>query len=537
MDSAEESAAAGKRFFDNVSPGVKLSTWSAVIGFSCGILLTLLLADDEGAIEAPMIQAVSTSEGESVHKALNGRPAICKAVLSPRPGRRLEYRWEFGDGSEPEEGQVTDPYAVWAAHAYPESVAGTRFTATLTVTDVTSRERAIGTYEIEIVAPTLENRMTVALDDGLWSLHSQMVREDHPVHGPIGCWNEKKNPIGSTAMAALAFEVNGYDGRADRARTPYRETVDRALAYVLSRSEAVDLEPQPAGDPDSNKNGIGIRIEDKGHQMYEVSLVAMALAASQDPDRLAPCGPAEIYGRSLKEVVTDLTDFIAFAQTDGANPVNRGGWRYRENCDDADMSVTQWPALALMSAEQGLGIETPDWVRTELSANFLANAQDEGGGFGYKHAGDKITTRLTGAGLIALDFLGVTTEDERVDRAVKFVGANWNTDNIGDFYSMYGIMKGAKLAQPEIARFGEHDWYTEYADALCLLQNEDGSWSDGGSYAPGSLQTALPTLVLSKDVFFATRPTSVLWRVLLSVGTAVLAVVLGTIVFLFFLKK
>ncbi|MFH0945126.1 MAG: PKD domain-containing protein [Planctomycetota bacterium] len=537
MASGDEGGAAGKGIFDSASPGVKLPAWSAVIGFSCGILLTLLLAEDEGAIEAPRIQAVSTSDGGSVHKALNGRPAVCKAVLSPRPGRRLEYRWEFGDESAPVAGLVTDPYAVWTAHAYPESKAGTRFTATLTVTDMMSRERAIGTYEIEIVEPTLENRTTVALDDGLWSLHSQMVREDHPVHGPIGYWNETKNPIGSTAMAALAFEVNGYDGRAERERTPYRETVDRALAYLLSRFETVELEPQPAGDPDSNGNGLGIKVAENSHQMYEVSLAAMALAASQDPDRPAPCGPDHIFGRSLKDVVTDLADFIAFAQTDGDNPEQRGGWRYRANVDDADMSVTQWPVLALMSAKRGFGIETPEWVRTELSAYFLQHVQSEEGGFGYKDAGDKVTTRLTGAGLIALDFLGVKAADDRVRRATEFIAANWDTDNIGDFYSMYGIMKGAKLADPEITRFGDHEWQKEYAEALSASQNEDGSWSDGGSYAPESLKTALPALVLSKDVFFATRPTSVLWKMLISVGTAVLVVVLGTVVFLFFLKK
>ena len=534
MESDEVNGVKGSRCWGRIPAGLKQSAWSTLFGLAVGSLLTLFLMDEGVAPERPVIEALSTSEGGTIHKALSGRPVVCKAVLSPRPGRRLAYRWEFGDESVPVDGQVTDPYAVWATHRYPESPAGTRFTATLTVTDAGSGEQARGTYELEIVEPTVENRITVALDDGLWSLHSQMIRQDHPVHGPIGYWNESQNPIGSTALAALAFEVNGFDGRAERARTPYRETVDRALAFVLSRSETVELEPQPAGDPDTNGNGLGIRVEENGHQMYEVSQVAMALAASQDPDRIAPCGPNAVAGRTLKQIVTDLVDFIAYAQTDGDNPEQRGGWRYTANTHDADLSAAQWPVLALMSAQQGFGIRAPDWVATELEANFLKHVQHDQGGFGYARADDRVTTRLTGAGLIALGFLGGAGADARVRRSAEFIDAHWDSDNVGDYYAMYAIMKGAKLARPEITHFGRHDWRREYVEALCLGQNEDGSWSGGGAYAPGALQTALPALVLSKDIFFTTRPTSVFWRVIVPVASALLVVLAAAAFVLYF---
>src|SRR5262249_12958332 len=156
----------------------------------------------------PRMVLVPAQERGEVHPAIAGREVIVKAVLGPQPGRFLKYAWDFGDGTEPVAGVVTDPYAVGANHSYTNAKIGDEFAAKLRITDAESGDTVEAGYRVRFVEPTLENKTTVALDDALWALHASMKREEHPTYGPIGHWNSDYYPTGSTAMAALALEVN-----------------------------------------------------------------------------------------------------------------------------------------------------------------------------------------------------------------------------------------------------------------------------------------------------------------------------------------
>jgi hypothetical protein len=147
----------------------------------------------------------------------------------------------------------------------------------------------------------------------------------------------------------------------------------------------------------------------------------------------------------------------------------------------------------------------PEWVRTELRDGFLTYAQGSDGGFGYTGPGAGNIAR-TGAGLVGLAFVGVPAEDERVRRAVDFIGQNWESDNLGNFYAMYGVMKGSKLTEPEITQYNGHNWYAKYADYLVAQQSPDGSWTEM-RYASENvpLATGWALLILSPTVFTAFR--------------------------------
>jgi hypothetical protein len=443
---------------------------------------------------APAVEMIAGREGTTL--AVSGRPSLLKAVLPPRPGHALGFTWVFGDGSPAVSGTVADPHAVSASHLYPASPAGTVFAAHLTITDAVDGTRATGATEVRVVEPTLENRTTIALDDGLWALHASMIRVEDPVEGSIGYWNRETYPTGSTAMAALAFEVNGFDSRASR-RSPYRETVDRALRYLVSRC-------RPSRIADAGPKQVVIALDDWYRLLYELPLVSMALTASQDPAAIATNGPEGIRGKTRRELVAGMIDCIAFAQNRESSW--RGGWRYMPRGECSDTSVTQWPVLACMSAREVFGIETPASIAGELAGPFLGHVQGADGGFGYLTATDRPSVRLTGAGLIALRFAGVPASDERVVRATSYVAKHWETENVGDSYAMYTIMKAAKLSGEAIETFGVHDWRQEYGERLCRIQNADGSWPARSGNDVGALATCWPTLTLSKDVFFTARP-------------------------------
>lgn len=506
----------------DLQPITRTRTRFGLSGFLLGFLLATALFTKSCRISAPDVHVVKSSSG-SVHPAIAGRPVLAKAVLEPRPGRLLKYSWDFGDDSDPVTGMVSDPYAVSASHLYMDTEIGQKFTATLTVTDVESEDQTKGEYKIRFVKPTTENKATIALDDGLWNLHATLDRTNDPVRGETGLWNRSNFPIGTTAMAALAFEVNGFDGRSERRKTPYAETVDRALNTIIGALQVHKLEESDAMY-DLNGNGFGLTVGgDK--VLYEQPLITMALLASQSPDRVARTGPEGVIGRSYQDLVADLLEFLAYAQIDKGQS-GRGGWRYDANSSSGgDMSVTQWPVLAFMSAEEVWNLESPDYVRDELKY-FLRTVQANDGSFGYTSAATGQNNGLTGAGIIAHAFAGTKFDDPAINKARAAIGKNWDSNNIGDYYAMYAIMKAAKLTKPNIRKFGDHEWHPEYVDALFASQTDTGAWPTDANYATGTLATAWPALVLSRDIFAKGKPLSLLWKVGITLGLLLIIVIL-----------
>jgi hypothetical protein len=71
------------------------------------------------------------------HETWNGNSTILKAVIRIDQFP-VSYTWSFGDGSPNQTRTVTnqdDAYKIEASHVYPNSSAGTPYTAQLTATD------------------------------------------------------------------------------------------------------------------------------------------------------------------------------------------------------------------------------------------------------------------------------------------------------------------------------------------------------------------------------------------------------------------
>ena len=194
------------------------------------------------------------------------------------------------------------------------------------------------------------------IDDGLAYQATQQNAD-----GSFGLWGGGAYTIGETGEAVLAFENNGHFPGGG---TLYSDNVEKGLDYLFTYATPVAIGAQEAGNPDTNSDGLGVYIACSGEDLYCTGIVAMAIAGSNTPDRLVTTGP--LTGQTYKQVLTNMVDYFAWAQNDASTGNSRGGWRYGANYGSSDNSVSQWPVLALISAEQW-GINAPAFVKTELN--------------------------------------------------------------------------------------------------------------------------------------------------------------------------
>lgn len=468
------------------------------------------------------------------HDAWIGKEIILKGTAHDKDGDStlVAYKWDFGDGYSTDWISGVNPYIIEAKHTYTGIMAdgtpygvGKYFTAWLYVKD---NEGLIGKdcYFIAIRDKTLDVEVNVALDNGLWWLHKQQIRSTYADGTEYGYWYSSYGyHVAFTAAATEAFELLGHLPSSDRNEDPYAETVQRGLNYLFNQfytySISQDQTYCPLGNPDMNGNGIGLACfsGDITRQIYESGMALMTISSSRTPDRIATTGTPDVLGRSYKEIVQDMVDFMAWAQSDPYTGVYEGGWRYYANYGQSDNSVSQWPVIGMEAAERNFGaagVTVPDFVRPEL-LKWLAYSQGADGGFGYTAPGNWENTAKTGAGCAMLYWAGVPVSDTRFQKALDFLNAHWydtawSYTNFGDYYTMYAIMKGMRIPHPNIEFIGTHNWYAEYVRYIVDEQNAyggeyvvDHSWL-GAREVKEVLATAwamavlIPTLVMPGPV-------------------------------------
>jgi hypothetical protein len=199
--------------------------------------------------------------------------------------------------------------------------------------------------------------------------------------------------------------------------------------------------------------------------------------------------------------------------------------------------VTQWPVLAVYNAQYRAQLDDPKWtvevpqhVLDDLK-NWIHNSQHwPGGYFGYTSSSGA-NVGLTGAGMIALEWLHYNGEtevsgisiDDRIQAARNWIGQNWFSYNHGRYYNMYAVMKAATMHGvwdpniPAIEFFPgpDHDHYWTYdpdhptegywpwlINQQITSGTHAGSWPNngywGGSYPP--MDTAWALCILAGTV-------------------------------------
>jgi len=358
---------------------------------------------------------------------------------------------------------------------------------------------------------------------------------------PEGYWAGYWDTEAVAAMAILKLEHHAVDPKRGLglpspfdARNPYKVNVEKGLNWLLGRGRKIPIAAQPAGNPDTNGNGIGVYFaEPYYHATYTTSLALMAVCQAVELDRVVATG--ELAGRAYKQVAQDTMDYLAFGQNDGGS--QRGGWGYSHNYGWGDNSNSGYATLALGYAEAappaGCGLAIPKFVKDELNIwiDYIQSdihGDPNDGGSGYSAPDSWVNTLKTGNLLQQMALYGDSAATPRVKDALAYLARHWNDLNQdpgwkgspggpSNYQATFTIMKG--LIALSIAKFGapEIDWEADFDTALVSQQFWGGNWPytswDYGSipvlstvWALLTLQRAAPVAVL--PVALDIKPTS-----------------------------
>ena len=376
--------------------------------------------------------------------------------------------WDPGDGTGaiPLTLPPGSSYAVGMPHTYPSSPPGTPFTATLEVCN--GADCASDTYRLVTRVRTLDVEINIAIDEGLWYLHTQQIRSPASSDDGRFVYSSGYSRDGeTTASAVQAFQINNHFQTNLAGNDPYADTVRRGLNYMFKRIVPWSITPQAAGNPDTNGNGIGasagngavpVSTSLSSRPIYETGQMMDAIVTSKTPDEPVLTGPlaglpspsgAPAY--TYFDAVQDMVDMYAWGQYDIG--VARGGWRYAWN-QHPDNSACQWAAIGILAARDLFGATVPAFVISENLNNWLNYSQNPpapAAATGYGYTGRGEGRALSPSGLVQLVMDGVPKTD-----AAKWVGVEdrmaslWNSWYRGttDYYALFALAKAMRLALP-----------------------------------------------------------------------------------------
>ena len=283
---------------------------------------------------------------------------------------------------------------------------------------------------------------------------------------------------------------------------PYKDAIENGFNFIFANAQIISIGPQThCPDPDTNDNGIGVHFGSP--HSYTAGIVLMAIAESNEQDKIVNVFGSEINGWTYHDVAVDTVDYLAFGQTDKGN--GRGGWSYT-HCTNgscwSDNSNTGWVLIGLQYAEslkppkgEGFGLTIPQCVKDELNIwiNYIQCKEGvpctDFGGSGYGSPCSWVNILKTGNLLKEMAFVGNTTADERVKEAINYTCCHWYDPNndpgwngtpVANYQAMYTMMKGLTALgfvdeQKKIC--DEIDWQADFEQVIVAQQNTDGSWS------------------------------------------------------------
>ena len=310
---------------------------------------------------------------------------------------------------------------------------------------------------LAVTAATLTNRsaagplppqLTLSMDRGIAFLLS-LQKDD-------GSIADKGNPTAITSMAIMAMAATG---RMPGDLTRAGNAVGRAIDYVLR--------------PDRRAGGyFGYR---DGSRMYGHGITTLMLT------EMAGMGTTAKQNEAMRDAVAAAVDVIVAAQQVDKPAAMRGGWRYKPDSTDSDLSVSVWQVMALRSAKND-GFDVPaesiDAAVAYLERSATSPIDPSGQprdaltGFSYAPGSSDAKFTMTAAGLLALQTCG------QYDTPLTRAAAAWliahppQTRERFFFYGMYYYAQGMFQAGGQAA-----DEAGRRTDELLLpMQDTDGAW-------------------------------------------------------------
>jgi hypothetical protein len=279
--------------------------------------------------------------------------------------------------------------------------------------------------------------------------------------GPTG-----KSPA-ITGLAVLAFLSAGNEP----GEGPYGAVVEKGVRWVLKSQRADGL------------FGAGTYQE-----MYHEGICTLMLsqvAGMTDP----------ALGRQVRAGLEKGVALILKAQRSAGQ--HRGGWRYRPEGWDGDLSVTGWQLLALRAAKN-LGCDVPGGRIDEAVAYVLRCRDPQTGAFCYT-PGMGASAACTGTGILCLEVCGKGRHrtSEALQAGSLLLRQPPAVNGPHGFYAAY-------YGSQAMFQLGKNYWrayrptlHKELLDA----QQANGCWL-GGNGSGASYATAMAVLALTVEYRF-----------------------------------
>ncbi|MSQ94936.1 MAG: prenyltransferase [Gemmataceae bacterium] len=303
-----------------------------------------------------------------------------------------------------------------------------------------------------------KDRLTESVDRGLAFLTLLQEKD--------GSWqaSSTRHPA-VTSLAVMAYLSAGHVP----GEGPYRDNVEKGVRWVLNQQQPNGLFALPAWE-----------------EMYQHGICTMMLceAAAMSDAKTA---------REIKSKLEKAIKLILQAQRAEKGPF-QGGWRYRLDSNDADMSVTGWQLLALRAA-RNLGCDVPA-ERIDMAMQFITSCREpRSGGFGYIPGGP-MTVACTGTGILAIELCG----KERHHSRDALLGGSCliknplKLDDPHFFYSAY-------YSSQAMFQLGNNYWNVFRPNLHKLLldgQQRNGGWINNDNLGV-SYNTAMAILALTVE--------------------------------------
>ncbi|MGN1360067.1 MAG: prenyltransferase, partial [Kiritimatiellia bacterium] len=181
--------------------------------------------------------------------------------------------------------------------------------------------------------------------------------------------------------------------------------------------------------------------------------------------------------KRIDKVLPDATRILLRAQSiKKKNDRDIGGWRYRPNSPDSDLSCSGWCLMALRSAKLN-GAQVPPRAIAAAVSFIQRHANMEQGGFYYQNKPNEFLSTLTGAGILCLELCGKHNDPASL-RGARYLAKNYKQlarqgGNV--FYGVYYTSQG-------LFQLGGEPWknFAEWMYATWIpKQLSDGSWNHG----------------------------------------------------------
>lgn len=279
-----------------------------------------------------------------------------------------------------------------------------------------------------------------AVEDGLRYLISRQDEEGHFA-------DSFGRSTGIVGLAGMAFLSKGYLPGQGK----FGDTLNLCIDYILGSQ-------QP--------NGMIDRLpSDSGHgPMYAHNIATLFLSECSgmvDAERQD----------QLDRVLAKAIALLLKAQAIPKAPGHQGGWRYKPNSRDSDLSCSGWALMALRSAKLN-GAQVPDRAIAQAVEYVFSKHDERMGRFGYTDT-HRHAESLTGCGLLCLELTGYHGHPSTI-KAGEWILNHYHRlprsshEFYGNYYNAQGMFQlGGKYWRTYA------DWmYPHYLEQ----QKADGSW-------------------------------------------------------------